>query len=130
MIKKTSVISLIIVVAILILASFVSLASAAECQQLFYTETSGRTYKAYYTDVNSVPPEQCSEQVNDGHVVMSGSEYAVLKSKTVDADNVVATLVELFEFSAEDFALFNAICLVAFIGGHSLGRVARIMGKS
>lgn len=47
-----------------------------------------------------------------------------------DFDNIIFVLNDLFEFSVEDFAFFNAICLIGFITGHSIGRVLRILGKT
>ncbi|WP_281556534.1 hypothetical protein [Thalassomonas sp. RHCl1] len=67
-----------------------------------------------------VPMEECSD-----FVLVSRTEY-----ESMNVQTVVATLIDLFGFSVEDFAYFNAICLIGFIGGHSLGRVARLLGKT
>jgi len=58
-------------------------------------------------------------------ILLSKSDYDL-----INQDSIIATLKDLFEFSVEDFAYFNAICLIGFIGGHSLGRVSRILGKT
>jgi len=39
-------------------------------------------------------------------------------------------LTELFVFDLATFSMINASCFVAFIAGHSIGRVARAMGKA
>lgn len=57
-------------------------------------------------------------------------EYLVLKEAQTPYDQIINTLVELFEFSNEDFAQITAMFLVAFITGHALGRVARLLGKT
>lgn len=62
------------------------------------------------------------------HQIETG--YTVTVSGSDSYDNIIATLVDLFEFSVEDFAFFNAICLIGFITGHSIGRVLRILGKT
>ena len=71
--------------------------------------------------IDSTSVESCPS----GLILLSKSDY-----DAINIDSIVATLIDLFEFSAEDFALFNAICLIGFIGGHSLGRVSRILGKT
>lgn len=76
---------------------------------------SDSTLKSSFT-----PIESCNDLV-----LLSRTEY-----ESISLDSVVATLVDLFEFSIEDFAMFNAICLIGFISGHSLGRVARLLGKT
>lgn len=65
------------------------------------------------------------ETCPSGMVLLSKSDY-----DATNIDSIVATLKDLFEFSVDDFALFNAICLVGFISGHSIGRVVRVLGKS
>lgn len=65
------------------------------------------------------------ETCSSGLILLSKSDY-----DAINIDAIVATLKDLFEFSVEDFAYFNAICLIGFIGGHSLGRVSRILGKT
>jgi len=71
--------------------------------------------------IDSTSVETCPS----GMILLTKSEY-----DAINIDTIVATLKDLFEFSVEDFAYFNAICLIGFIGGHSLGRVTRIFGKS
>lgn len=61
------------------------------------------------------------------HVLITKEEF---DSFSINKDEIIETLKELFEFSAADFALFNGMCIVAWIGGHALGRVVRIFGKS
>jgi len=65
------------------------------------------------------------ESCTSGLILLSKTEY-----DAVNAESIVSTLIDLFEFSVEDFALFNAICLIGFISGHALGRVSRILGKT
>jgi len=69
---------------------------------------------------SSTPIELCNDLV-----LVSKVEY-----ESMNVSSVVATLIDLFEFSVEDFAYFNAICLIGFISGHALGRVNRILGKT
>ena len=71
--------------------------------------------------IDSVSVETCPS----GLVLLSKSDYDV-----INQESIVATLLDLFEFSIEDFALFNSICLVAYVVGHSIGRVARLLGKT
>ena len=82
----------------------------------------------------------CVREMNNGNLRLDStsvencpSELVLLSKSDYDAiniDSIVATLIDLFEFSALDFAFFNAICLVGFITGHFIGRVARIFGKT
>lgn len=65
-----------------------------------------------------------TEVCSSGLILLSFDEYQLIRS-----EGIVTTLLELFEFSTSDFLYFNAVCLVAFISGHALGRVARILGK-
>jgi hypothetical protein len=67
---------------------------------------------------------QSVENCTTGMILLSKTEY-----QAINVDSIVATLIGLFEFSVEDFALFNAICLIGFISGHALGRVGRLLGK-
>ena len=71
--------------------------------------------------IDNNPVENCPS----GMILLDKVEY-----DAISANNLVATLIDLFEFSVEDFAFFNAICLVGFITGHSIGRVSRILGKT
>ncbi len=48
----------------------------------------------------------------------------------IDFDSIINVLLNLFEFSVEDFAFFNATCLIGFIVGHSVGRINRLLGKT
>jgi hypothetical protein len=68
---------------------------------------------------------QSVESCNTGMILLSKTEY-----DAINIDSIVATLKDLFEFSGEDFAYFNAICLIGFIVGHSIGRVTRLLGKT
>jgi hypothetical protein len=70
-------------------------------------------------DTNSI--ESCPS----GIILLSKSDY-----DAINVESIIATLTDLFEFSIEDFAYFNAICLIGFIVGHALGRVNRILGKT
>jgi hypothetical protein len=70
--------------------------------------------------LDSVSVENCSS----GMILLSKTDYEL-----INQDAIISTLKDLFEFSSADFALFNAICLVGFIVGHSLGRVNRLLGK-
>lgn len=74
-----------------------------------------------YLILTTEPIETCST----GLIILSKSDY-----DAINIDSIVATLIDLFEFSVEDFAMFNASCLIVFITGHSIGRVCRILGKS
>ena len=71
--------------------------------------------------IDSTSVETCPS----GMILLAKSDY-----DAINADSIIATLIGLFEFSVEDFALFNAICLVGFISGHGTGRVARLLGKT
>lgn len=116
-------------VALLILILINFDASAADCVTYrgeYYHETYQAQLK-YYTFHGSA-----LETCND-FILMTGLEYATL-SANADSLNflnsVTATLTELFEFSAEDFGLINSLFIVAFITGHVLGRVSRLLGKT
>jgi len=93
---------------------------------LFFSVSSNASY-CLLEDVNgnlkidSTSIESCSS----GMILLSKSEY-----DAINIDSIVATLKDLFEFSVEDFAYFNAICLIGFIVGHSVGRVNRLLGKT
>ncbi len=95
---------------LLLLCSFNS--NAAYCLY----ETSNGNLRIDSTSVESCP---------SGLVLLDKSDYDAMSQ-----DAIIATLKDLFEFSGEDFAYFNAICLIGFIAGHSLGRVNRILGKT
>ncbi|MCJ8318743.1 MAG: hypothetical protein MJK12_03865 [Colwellia sp.] len=69
---------------------------------------------------SATPIELCNDLV-----LVSKVEY-----ESMNVNTVVATLIDLFEFSVEDFAYFNAVCLIGFITGHSIGRVTRLLGKT
>jgi hypothetical protein len=71
--------------------------------------------------VDSTSVETCPS----GMILLSKSEYDAINIETI-----VAKLKELLEVAVDDFAYFNAICLIGFIAGHSLGRVTRILGKT
>lgn len=71
--------------------------------------------------MTNMPVDQCTT----GMIILSKTEYDAIRQ-----DGIIATLKSLFEFSVEDFALFNAICLIGFITTHSVGRVVRYMGKT
>jgi hypothetical protein len=71
--------------------------------------------------VDSYTVETCPSDM----ILFSKSEY-----DAINQAGIIATLKDLFEFSIEDFAYFNAICLIGFITGHSIGRVSRILGKT
>lgn len=71
--------------------------------------------------VDSTSTQNCPS----GMILLSKSEY-----DAINQIGIIATLKDLFEFSVEDFALFNSICLVGFIVGHSIGRVNRLLGKT
>lgn len=96
-------------VLIVLLFSFTS--KAATC---VYVDGTG-TLKSSATPINT-----CNDLV-----LLSKTEY-----DSISVETIILTLKELFEFSVEDFAYFNAICLIAFITGHSIGRVTRILGKT
>lgn len=96
-------------VLIVLLFSFSS--GAANC---VYIDASG-TLKS-----SATPIATCNDLV-----LLSKAEYEAISLETI-----ISTLKDLFEFSVEDFALFNSICLIAFITGHSIGRVSRILGKT
>jgi len=71
--------------------------------------------------VDSTSVETCPS----GMILLSKTEY-----DAINIDSIIATLKDLFEFSVEDFAYFNAVCLIGFIVGHSIGRVNRLLGKT
>lgn len=71
--------------------------------------------------IDSTSVETCPS----GMILLSKSDY-----DAINIDSIIATLIDLFEFSGEDFAYFNAICLIGFIVGHSIGRVTRLLGKT
>lgn len=71
--------------------------------------------------IDSTSIETCPS----GLVLLTKSDY-----DAINIDSIVATLKDLFEFSVEDFAYFSSICLIAFIVGHSVGRVSRLLGKT
>ena len=96
-------------VLIVLLFSFTS--NAAHC---VYVDGTG-TLKT-----SATPIETCNDLV-----LLSKTEY-----DSISVETIILPLKELFEFSAEDFAMFNAICLIGFISGHALGRVNRLLGKT
>ena len=71
--------------------------------------------------ISNQPVDACPS----GLIILTKSDY-----DAISLEAIVAVLKDLFEFSIEDFAYFNAICLIGFITGHSLGRVNRILGKT
>lgn len=83
------------------------------------------------TNVSYVPTSDTISQCSE-FVVMGKNEYTTLVNNTNPDPyaNITATLINLFEFSVEDFAFFNAICLIGFITTHSVGRVVRYLGKT
>ncbi len=100
----------------LILTLFLlTLSSSANAAYCLY-ELSNGNLRIDSTSVDTCP---------SGLVLLSKSDY-----DAIHIDTIVATLKDLFEFSVEDFAYFNAICLIGFITGHSLGRVTRLLGKT
>jgi len=103
---------------ILLLIVFLSL--------IFFSFSSSASYCLRETSNGNLRIDSASvETCTSGLILLSKTEY-----DAINADSIVATLLDLFEFSVEDFALFNAICLVGFISGHALGRVSRILGKT
>jgi len=96
----------------LVMVFFIFNANASYCLS---EETNGNLR------IDSVSVESCPS----GLILLSKSEY-----DAINQDGVIATLTDLFEFSGEDFAYFNAICLIGFIAGHSIGRVLRVLGKT
>lgn len=111
---------------ILILINFDS--SAAQCLTYRDSYLSGgsTTIHRYYD--YSLAADGCLDSV-----VLTSVEYATLNANADSLNflnSVTATLTELFEFSAEDFGLINSLFIVAFITGHVLGRVSRLLGKT
>jgi len=103
---------------ILLLIVFLSL--------IFFSFSSNASYCLRETSNGNLRIDSASiETCASGLILLSKTEY-----DAINADSIVATLLDLFEFSVEDFALFNAICLIGFISGHALGRVSRILGKT
>jgi hypothetical protein len=93
---------------------------------LLLSFNSNASYCLYETGNGNLRIDSTSvELCPSGLVLLSKSEY-----DAINQIGIIATLKDLFEFSAEDFAYFNAICLIGFIGGHSIGRVSRILGKT
>jgi hypothetical protein len=93
---------------------------------MLFSTSSNASYCLYETGNGNLRIDSTSvESCPSGLVLLSKSEYDAINIETI-----VATLKDLFEFSAEDFAYFNAICLIGFITGHSIGRVSRILGKT
>jgi hypothetical protein len=107
-----------LLIKILILIVFLSL--------IFFSFSSNASYCLLETSEGNLRIDSSSvESCSSGLILLSKTEY-----DAVNAESIVATLLDLFEFSVEDFALFNAICLIGFISGHALGRVSRILGKT
>ncbi|MGL1956080.1 MAG: hypothetical protein OCD00_02015 [Colwellia sp.] len=97
---------------------------------LFSFHSSAATCYAV-SDWGSLTPTNETIDNCSGFLFIGTSEYSELMDKNaVDMTAILNTLVELFEFSTEDFLLFNSICLIGFICGHSLGRVNRLLGKT
>lgn len=93
---------------------------------LLFSFNSNASYCLYELSNGNLRIDSTSvESCPSGLVLLSKSEYDAINIETI-----VATLKDLFEFSVEDFAYFNAICLIGFISGHALGRVNRILGKT
>lgn len=97
---------------LVLIVCFISFSSgAATC---VFVQADG-TLKSTFSTI-----ETCNDLV-----LLSKTEY-----DSISVETIILTLKELFEFSVEDFAYFNAICLIGFITGHSIGRVNRILGKT
>ncbi len=93
---------------------------------LLLSFNSNASYCLYETGNGNLRIDATSvETCPSGMILLDKSEYDAIKSA-----NIVATLTDLFEFSVEDFAYFNAVCLIGFIVGHSIGRVTRLLGKT
>ncbi|MBQ4852838.1 hypothetical protein [Pseudoalteromonas sp. MMG012] len=59
------------------------------------------------------------------YVLLTQTELNSLQS-----NNLVSALNELFAFDTATFALINSSALVAFITAHCIGRIVRVMGKT
>lgn len=93
---------------------------------LLFSFKSSAAYCVYELNNGNLRIDSTSiETCPSGLILLSKSDY-----DAINIDTIVATLKDLFEFSAEDFAYFNAICLIGFIVGHSIGRVNRLLGKT
>jgi len=93
---------------------------------MFFSFNSNASYCLYeLADGNLRIDSTSVESCPSGLILLSKSDY-----DAISIDTIVATLNDLFEFSVEDFAYFNAVCLIGFIGGNALGRVNRILGKT
>lgn len=93
---------------------------------LLLSFNSNAAYCLYETGNGNLRIDSTSvESCPSGLVLLSKSDY-----DAINIDSIVATLTDLFEFSGEDFALFNAVCIIGFIVGHSIGRVSRLLGKT
>lgn len=58
-------------------------------------------------------------------VIVTQQEY-----QNLGMQGLADLLTELFAFDLATFSFINASCFVAFIVGHSIGRVVRAMGKA
>lgn len=92
---------------------------------LFVTFNSNAAMCVYVSSNGTVKSSSTTIELCNDLVLVSKVEY-----ESMSVSSVVATLIDLFEFSVEDFAYFNAICLIGFISGHALGRVNRLLGKT
>jgi hypothetical protein len=78
---------------------------------------------------------QCVSITESNQLIVSGTtcDYVLLTQTeltVIQNAGLQETLNSLFEFSVEDFGLIHTALIVAFIVGHSAGRVARLLGKT
>jgi len=92
---------------------------------LLFSINSNAATCVYVSANGTVKSDGTSVALCNDLVLVSKVEY-----ESMNVSTVVATLIDLFEFSVEDFAYFNAVCLIGFIVGHSIGRVTRLLGKT
>lgn len=79
-------------------------------------------YSIYYDD--GVTIESCTDSI-----VLSAVDYHVLKSKAEDSQELQNTLLSLFQFDVQIFAMVELTLIMAFLTSHFAGRVVRWLGK-
>lgn len=60
------------------------------------------------------------------------SEFLLLNQNEFDSSSVakiISTLNELFAFDLTTFGIVHGSLMLAFIGGHSTGRIVKYLGK-
>ncbi|MFY8351493.1 hypothetical protein AAEU29_13215 [Pseudoalteromonas sp. SSM20] len=78
---------------------------------------------------------QCVTILQDGTLQASSTscDFVIVTHEeylNLGMQGLANLLTELFAFDLATFSMINASCFVAFIVGHSIGRVVRTMGKA